>query len=341
MAAPYERRWENRRARKPRSVSDESRDSYYGIPVIHKPHWKWMIILYFFLGGVSAASYVIATIARLFGDREDRGMVRTGYYLSFATFIFCPILLILDLGRPERFLNMLRIFKLRSPMSTGTWAVLLFGFLCSLNALRQAVEDGFVRRPTVVTGTVRRMPAGLVSLIGTIPGLFVSGYTGVLLAATAVPMWTKNHLMIGPLFVASAASNGTAAIALLLSLSRKTSHATIRRLERLDSIALVAELVLMITFVARLGPVISRPMRTGRLGKLHQYGVLGGGILVPLAFQVRNGWLGHTSSRLTTALVSSLVLIGGFLFRYVIVVAGNQSADDPEATFELTRKRPG
>ncbi len=71
MATAYQRRWEPRRSGG-RSVSDESRDSYYNVPVIHKPHWKWLIVVYFFLGGISGASYVVATVAHLFGGAEAR-----------------------------------------------------------------------------------------------------------------------------------------------------------------------------------------------------------------------------------------------------------------------------
>ena len=63
MSESYQRRWESKRGG--RSVSDETRNSYYNVPVIHKPHWKWLIICYFFLGGISSASYVIAAIAEL------------------------------------------------------------------------------------------------------------------------------------------------------------------------------------------------------------------------------------------------------------------------------------
>src|SRR5919205_605324 len=110
MTDGYQRKWENRRAL--RSVSDESRDSYYNIPPIHKPHWGLMVIVYFFLGGISSASYVIASVADLFGGSEAARIKRVGRYLSFAALIPCPPLLTLDLGRPDRFHHMLRVVKL-------------------------------------------------------------------------------------------------------------------------------------------------------------------------------------------------------------------------------------
>src|SRR5437763_8966463 len=100
--------------------------NYYDYPVLKAPVWRWEIIWYFFVGGLAAGCYVIATIASLFGSKEHRAVVRTGYYLSLLAVLPCPPLLIKDLGRPERFLNMLRIFKVRSPMSMGVWGLLSF-----------------------------------------------------------------------------------------------------------------------------------------------------------------------------------------------------------------------
>jgi len=93
--------------------------SYYDYPVLKAPVWKWEIVWYFFFGGLAAGCYFIASIASLFGSLEDRAVVRAGYYASLLALLPCPPLLIKDLGRPGRFLNMLRIFKVRSPMSIG------------------------------------------------------------------------------------------------------------------------------------------------------------------------------------------------------------------------------
>lgn len=108
--------------------------TYYDYPVLKAPLWKWEIVWYFFFGGLAAGCYVIATIASLFGSKEDRAVVRAGYYLSLLALLPCPPLLIKDLGRPERFLNMLRVFKAKSPMSTGVriWCLNLFARILSL-----------------------------------------------------------------------------------------------------------------------------------------------------------------------------------------------------------------
>lgn len=336
-AAPtYERTWEIRR-RGGRSVSDESRTSYYGIPPIHKPHWKWEIILYFFLGGISGASYVVATIAHLFGGREGERIARVGRYISFAALIPSPLLLIKDLGRPERFHHMLRIIKLRSPMSVGTWGLTTFGGFCTLSVLCQAASDGLLRSG-LACRILTALPARLIGVIGSVFAFFVSGYTGVLLAATAVPLWAKNYLLMGPLFLSSALSNAATAMTLALSLGKNTSAQTLKRLERLDMVARLAELGLLLATRKNLGPIIGRPLREGRYARMHMLGVIGLGIVAPTALQAPFIILGKHASRLVSVLSSLMTLAGGLLFRYVILKAGYASADDPQATFEFARR---
>src|SRR5450432_534896 len=89
----------------PNPEQEQQEISYYDYPVLKQPFWRWEIIWYFFFGGLAAGCYVIATIASLFGSKEDRVVTRTGYYLSLLTLLPCPVLLVKDLGRPERFLN--------------------------------------------------------------------------------------------------------------------------------------------------------------------------------------------------------------------------------------------
>src|SRR5205814_8631215 len=109
-----------------------------------RPFWRWEIIWYFFFGGLAAGTYIIASIASLFGSRDDRVVARTGYYLSLLALLPCPPLLIKDLGHPERFLNMLRIIKVRSPMSMGVYGLLSFSLFSGITAVIQAARDGLL-----------------------------------------------------------------------------------------------------------------------------------------------------------------------------------------------------
>ena len=336
MGESYRRTWETRRGG--RSVSDESSASYYNVPVIHKPHWKWLIIWYFFLGGISSASYVIAAIVDVFGGREGDRIKRVGRYLSLAALIPSPILLILDLGRPERFYMMLRVLKLRSPMSLGTWGLTIFGMFSGLSAAIQAAHDGLFGWYKPLNRLLLALPSTTINAFGVVFGFFVGGYTGVLLGVTAVPLWAKNALLLGPLFLSSAMSSAAAAITLILSLVRGTRHGAIQRLERLDTLTLLAELGLIVSARANAGPVIARPIREGKLGHVFRWGVLGAGIVAPLAIRLRAIVAREQSSRLEAILSSLLTLTGGFLLRYVMVMAGRASADDPHATFGFARE---
>ena len=257
------------------------------MPVIHKPHWQWLIITYFFLGGIAGGSYVLASLAELSAARRGGASRRAGRFVSLAALLPCPLLLILDLGRPERFLNMLRVLKLRSPMSIGTWGLTAFGGFCALSALGEAARAGLLGEHTAPARLGRRVPSRAVGVLGTLPAFFVSGYTGVLLAATAVPLWTKNYLLLGPALPdlgglqqrgGDRARRWRACAAPAAKRSRGWSGSTRSRL--------IAELGLLVAVRANLGRRLGRPLRHGRLGLLHRL-MVGLGLLAPLALQGR------------------------------------------------------
>jgi formate-dependent nitrite reductase membrane component NrfD len=335
-SSEYQRTWEARRGS--RSVADQSRDSYYGLPVVKAPHWDWKIVLYFFLGGISSASYVIACIAELLGGRTNHQIQRVGRYLSLVTLIPSPVLLILDLGRPERFHHMLRVLKLRSPMSVGTWGLTVFGLFTTLSTLIQAAQDGLLNWAPPVRKLLLVLPRKVLNVFGIVFGFFVGGYTGVLLGITAVPVWAKNHLLLGPLFLSSAMASASAALALVLALLRGDHHKALQRIERIDAIAHVAELGLIVAARANLSPVLRRPLERGRLAQVFQWGVLGIGIIAPLVFQAQSLFGGKVSRRKTVA-SSICTLIGSYCVRHLMVYVGKASAADPQATYEFARRR--
>lgn len=350
MQERYTRQWERKGRRRgksasdespvprrgDRSASDEARDSYYGLPVIHKPHWKWLIIWYFYLGGIAGASYALAALARLGGAPGGERIARAGRYLSLAALLPCPPLLILDLGRPERFYRMLRVVKLRSPMSVGTWILSGFGGVCGLAAVGQAGRDGLLGDSNPAARLARAIPTEPLDAVGLPFAFGLSGYTGVLLAATAVPLWTRHHLVMGPLFLASSLSNASAALSLALLPSARRGDPAHAAIERVETVAALSELALLTAFEYRLGPTLGRPLREGHVGRVYRLGALGMGIAAPLALRLGLTLAGR-HSRPALALASALTLVGGFAFRYAMVIGGRLSADDPHATFELTR----
>jgi len=311
------------------TASNQVENSYYGLPVIKAPHWKWLVILYFFLGGLAGGSATIATISDLFS--KDRALVRAARYLSLAAVLPCPPLLVLDLGRPERAFNMFRVVKLKSPMSLGSWALLFLGVFSSLSAGLQFLADVLGRQ--VLGGTQR------VIGIATLPfSIFIAGYTGVLLAATNVPLWARNYLLIGPTFVASAFSTSLAALSLVLGVGEGEREDTARQLARAETVCLATEAATLAAGLVHLGK-LGKPLTTGRWGRLFWPVIVGAGLLTPLGLQLGGPVQGRPGSWPRRTVTALLVLIGGFTLRTVMIFAGRESANRPQDYFEYTRDR--
>ena len=143
------------------------------------PAWSWYIVWYFFLGGMAAGAYFMAALADLFGKERDRSVSRIGYGVAFPLVIILPLLLTLDLGMPIRTFYMFRLFKIDSPMSIGSWALLGFG-LFALTSLILVLAEGRVEPARIVP--VRRIRQ-VVAVPGMLLGFFIASYTGVLLGA--------------------------------------------------------------------------------------------------------------------------------------------------------------
>ena len=199
-----------RRLQRSASSAEPAR-GYYGIPVIHRPHWKWLIIGYFYCGGISGTAAVLSSVARLLGGPSNARIARIAALVSFAALAPCPLFLILDLGRPSRFLNMLRAFRPSSPMSMGTWILTAFGMLSVLTVGSQRLLDRSREQETRRGAAASAFLRASAPLFG-ILGFGVAGYTGTLLAATAVPLWSKRPWLLGPLFLSSAMTSGAAAV---------------------------------------------------------------------------------------------------------------------------------
>src|SRR5438309_9764026 len=157
---------------------------YYGIPLLKQPAWTWEIPLYFFVGGAAGAAAVVGAIADCTG--ADRRLVRDARWIAAAGAVISPALLIADLGRPSRFLNMLRVFKLRSPMSMGAWTLVGFVSGASATAFAQFMQDRY--GPSLPLRVIEN--AG--QAVSLAFGLPFSNYTGVLIGATAIPVWNES-----------------------------------------------------------------------------------------------------------------------------------------------------
>ena len=291
------------------------------------PHWRWWIVLYFFFGGLAAGSYFLAAMIDVFGRREDRPLARLGYYIAFPLVSLCGVLLILDLSRPLRFWHMLLesntlqpMFKLYSPMSVGSWALLLFGFFSFLSFLGALAEEDRLRWPAfrrLQWPAFRsvRAPATLgrvVAFFGGLAGLFIAGYTGVLLAVTNRPIWSDTPLL-GMLFIVSAASTSAALMLLLAQRYGWRRLPGVAALERMDGIVLALELLVLIAVIVSLGSAVQGWLNIW--GLLLIIGVVILGLIVPLVLSWRHRRVPEPSLVMT----ATLVLIGGFLLRVVVI----------------------
>jgi protein NrfD len=285
------------------------------------PEWQWLIIAYFFLGGIAGGAYFIAVLLDFFGDVLERPLARLGYLVAFPLVVVCGILLIVDLRRPLRFWHMLLqserlvpMFKAWSPMSIGSWALLVFGGVALLSFLAALADDGRGRWPRLAILRPPGVLGTLVAIIGGLLGFFIAGYTGVLLTVTNRPLWADSNVL-GLLFLISGASTAAALLALLAHRRTAVSAVGLHALERFDSVMLVLELLALIALVVSLGGMAR--LWLGAWGVLLILGVVGLGILVPLALYFRVLRFGGASS----AVAAALVLIGGFLLRIVIILS--------------------
>ncbi|MBI3109164.1 MAG: polysulfide reductase NrfD, partial [Candidatus Rokubacteria bacterium] len=252
---------------------------------------------------IAGGAYFTAAIADNFGGPRDGRVARIGYLLSLPLTGLCGLLLIADLGVPTRFLNMLGVFKFWNPMSIGAWAVGVFGlftFVSSVLSFTASAQAVSLRRK--------------MGLVGMLFGFFLASYTGVLLSATAQPFWSQARLM-GALFLASGASTGMAAISFLLFLSGAPAGEGWGKLKKADRYSMIFELLVLAIFLALLGSA-ARPITSGHFAPLFWGGLVGAGLVIPLVLEL----VGHRVKAIA-AVTAVLVLAGGFVLRYVVVMS--------------------
>jgi formate-dependent nitrite reductase membrane component NrfD len=294
---------------------------------VRAPEWTWYILFYFFLAGLSGGSYVIASLLRLGGNPADEPAARLGFYVAFPAFVICPVLLTLDLTQPLRFWHMLvnttpgdlaPIFKYWSPMSVGAWGLVVFGLFAAVSFVDTLIRDASRDR----AGAMPHALAKLWNLLGAIVGLFIAGYTGVLLAVSNQPVWSDTW-MLGAVFLISGLT-GSAALLGWLVHSRADARASIGAFQRLERFLVVLEIVVLAAFVLLLIP-------PGALSKAFALPWLFLWVVAVLSFIP--GLVGFASNRRTVAAdgtvtvrsarsvawMSLLVLVGVLALRAAII----------------------
>jgi formate-dependent nitrite reductase membrane component NrfD len=287
--------------------------------MLKKPHWEWEVVTYLFMGGIMGGSGMLVFVA----DHErDAALERNARYVAFVLASTCPLVLIKHLGRPERFHHMLRIFKLKSVMSMGVWGLIGFSLPATAAALGQAATDGLL--PARVRWVRRLAPRGVLDPLTALLGAFIAGYTGVLISATAIPLWAIGKRHIPAISVCSGMAGACALNAAILTLAPRTER-SIAKLERLELIAGLSELVLLLAFERHAG-TLGAPMFAGAAGRKLRGFTLLGGILIPALLNVV-----PVHGRAKTLLASALTLVGGYVLRERLIEGGKASADDPRA----------
>jgi formate-dependent nitrite reductase membrane component NrfD len=282
--------------------------AYYGRPILKPPVWKREIGWYLFTGGLAGASSAMALLARASGNPV---LARRAALVATGAVNVSPALLVKDLGRPERFLNMLRVVKPSSPMNVGSWLLLGSGALTTAGT---ALD---------VTGVMPRTRSALQAAAG-IAGVPLSVYTAVLLGDTANPAWHEARRELPFVFAASsAASAGAAAV-----LATPAEHAVPAR--RTMMFGAVGSQIAATHMERRLGG-IAEAYSTGAAGRYRQAARVldGAGVVLSLA-----------GGRRLRRLGAALVLAGAAASRFSVFKAGFQAAEDPRYVLETQRERP-
>lgn len=299
-----------------RMVPRERPTTYYGRPIVKPPVWKPEIPFYFFFGGLAGASAVLASAATFAGRPQ---LARRAWAGAFLGVTVSPLLLIKDLGKPSRFLNMLRVFKVTSPMNVGAWLLLANGGATSLAAGLNLLDE--------------RRRGGAPELAAAALGAPLATYTAALVTHSAIPAWSEARREM-PFVFAAGATASAAGAAILTVHAREAEPA-----RRLGIAAAIAEEAVTVVMHKRLGPLAESYEKgtAGRFGKAACALSTAGA----LAFAAGDPGLPvHLSKRRRSALSvagGALLLAGSVCKRWSVFKAGFQSAEDPTQVIQTQR----
>lgn len=290
--------------------------------------WGFPIWLYLWLAGIAAGAYFAAFLAEYFGKHTDHRLLRIALYLGIPAALAGVIFLLTDLGYPIRFWHLFVFFNFTSPMSIGSWLLVLWTIISMLILFLWHIRSRIPIKPVNLQRIMNYLRRA---------GFFISvllmSYTGVLLAASNQPLWASTFLL-PPLFVVSAISTGAAALILVSLIMRiwKIYGETIRRMVQVDAIIIMVELVVLLVYLFLLSqsgiPGASESMKqltAGTLAIPFWIGVVLLAILLPFVLEVIH-WgkkIGKHKIVFASSIASSVsVIFGGLILRTVIVIGG-------------------
>ena len=286
---------------------------YYGQPVVKPPVWTWEIPIYFFVGGLSGMSAVIASAAVLFHHVD---LARTAMWLAAIGVILSSILLIMDLGRPLLFINMLRVFKHQSAMSMGVWILSTFAVCVVPGLIALELHAHQVLGGTL--GQLMRLVAGMLIFGSAFFGTLLATYTGVLIGATAIPAWFLHRLLLPIHF-------GTAGLGSAAGLLELLGH-RLAALNALGYYAAAVESALLIWLSVDKHGMADRAIHEHGSGWLIR---IGEALTGPLALVLRLFGL--------VPFAAMSFLVGALVSRFGWIAVGKVSGSDPEAVFASQR----
>jgi DMSO reductase anchor subunit len=298
-------------------VPREKPTTYYGRPIVKPPFWKPEIPFYFFFGGLAGGSAVLAAAATFAGRPA---LARRAWAGAFVGVTVSPLLLIADLGKPSRFLNMLRVFKITSPMSVGAWLLAANGGATSLAAgLNLLDEDRRGGAPEILAAAL---------------GAPLATYTAALVTHSAIPAWSEARVEMPFVFAASATAS--AAGAAMLTVPADEAEAA----RRLGIAAAIAEEGITALMHKRLGPLAESYKKgtAGRFQKAARACTVAGAAAFAASdphFPIR---MSNRRSLLSMA-GGTLLLAGSVCKRWAVFKAGFQSAEDPTQVIQTQHER--
>ena len=298
--------------------------TYYDRPAIKEPVWIWSVPAYLFVGGVGAGAATVAGAAQLLDRDELEWLVSRGRWVSVGAGALGTAFLIHDLGRPSRFLNMLRVFRPSSAMSMGSWTLAAFSGAATTSTVA----------PLVLRNRVGERIGDLGGIAAMLLGPILGTYTGVLLGDTAVPIWSQTRRELPLLFGASAVA-GTADVLDLLQPDEASEHVT----RRMATVGKAAEMTVaeLLQRTADEHPEVGRPLHEGLSGDLWKASkALTAASLASSALRVPG-----PLRRARRVITATLGILGAVAMRFALVSAGTASARDPQATFAPQRRRIG
>ena len=298
------------------TIAPQPAAGYYGMPALKQPQWSVEVPVYFFVGGIAGAASVIGAVGHF--SSSDQRLIRNSRWLAAIGGLISPALLISDLGVPSRFLNMLRVFKIQSPMSVGSWTLVAFSNSAAAAAVFGELETRWPH------GAIRFLTSAS-QITSALTGMILSTYTGVLIGATAIPVWNEHISMLPIHFAAS----GMASAASALELAGSTSPV----LNRIAIGAAAVETAVGASIELRSMPA-SEPLRSGTSGRaMRAAGLLSGP--VPLALRLLAlGNKRRSRGLRRAAAISSLA--GSLLTRWAWIRAGKASANVPAVPLQQT-----